>query len=234
MLELAYRADSNSAAREGLWVRVPPAVPGSCDVATPRCVADPPNEGVCRQRPDFSSAYPYLLGIYLGDGVISPGRRGVSHLRITMDERYPGINARVASALSAVAGRRVGVVRRSGWIELGSYWKHWICLFPQHGRGPKHLRPIALADWQHALIALCPDEFVAGLIHSDGCRCMNRVKGNSYPRYFFTNVSDDIRALFTMACHQLGVECRPAGVKNISVAKRASVDLLDRFVGPKH
>lgn len=27
MLELAYRADSNSAAREGLWVRVPPAVP---------------------------------------------------------------------------------------------------------------------------------------------------------------------------------------------------------------
>jgi hypothetical protein len=233
VLELAYRADSNSAAREGLWVRVPPAVPGSRGVAPLRCVADPPNEDVCRQRPAFTSAYPYLLGIYL-DGVISAGRRGVWHLRITMDRRYPGINARVASSVAAVGGRRVGVVHRGGWIELGSYWKHWVCLFPQHGAGPKHLRRIALDDWQQALVALYPDEFVAGLIHSDGCRCVNRVKGNAYPRYFFTNVSADIRALFTMGCQQLGVESRPAGRKNISVARRHSVELLDRYVGPKH
>ena len=234
MLELAYRADSNSAAREGLWVRVPPAVPGFADVTLPSCAAAPPNDAACLRRPDFSSAYPYLLGIYLGDGVLSAGRGAVWHLRITMDQRYPEINARVASALSAVAGRRVSVVQRLGCIEIGSYWKHWICLLPQHGRGPKHLRPIALADWQHALVALFPDEFVAGLIHSDGCRCVNRVKGKEYPRYFFTNMSDDIRALFTMGCEQLGIECRPAGHKNISIARRASVERMDRFIGPKH
>ena len=149
-----------------------------------------------------------------------------------MDSRYPGINARVASALVEVGGHPVSAVRRAGWVELGSYWKHWICFFPQHGPGPKHLRRIELADWQR-LVARYPDEFIAGLIHSDGCRCVNRVKGNEYPRYFFTNVSDDIRALFTMACRSLGIECRPDGRKNISIARRGSVELMDRFVGPK-
>ena len=233
MLELAYRADSNSAAREGLWVRVPPAVPGSPGVERPQCVAQPPDQDVCQQGPAFSSAYPYLLGIYLGDGVLSAGRRGVWRLRIAMDLRYPRINHRVSSAILAVSGHRVGVVRRSGWVEIGSYWKHWICLFPQHGPGAKHLRRIDLTDWQRALVLRYPDEFVAGLIHSDGCRCVNRVKGNAYPRYFFTNRSEHIRALFTMACGLLGVECRPDGPKNISIARRRSVDVMDLFVGPK-
>ena len=154
-------------------------------------------------------------------------------MRITMDQRYPRINERVSSALLAVGGHRVGVVQRSSWIEIGSYWKHWICLFPQHGPGAKHLRRIALTDWQRSLVTLYPDEFVAGLIHSDGCRCLNRVKGYAYPRYFFTNVSEDIRALFTMACGMLGIECRPDGPKNISIARRQSVEVMDLFVGPK-
>jgi len=132
-----------------------------------------------------------------------------------------------------VGGRRVGGMERPGCIELGSYWKHWLCLFPQHGRGAKHLRRIELADWQRQLIDLYPDEFLAGLIHSDGCRCINRVKGREYPRYFFTNMSDDIRALFTMTCGALGIDCRPAGHKNVSVAQRRSVALMDRLVGPK-
>lgn len=233
MLELAYRADSNSAAREGLWVRVPPAVPGTFRVPEPSCAATPRDDAACAARPAVSSAYPYLLGIYLGDGVLSEGRRHVWHLRITMDARYPDINARVSSALLAVGGRRVGVVQRAGWVELGSYWKHWICLFPQHGRGAKHLRRIALTDWQRSLVSRYPDEFLAGLIHSDGCRCVNRVKQHAYPRYFFTNKSDDIRALFTMACGLLGIECRPAGHKNISIARRCSVALMDDLVGPK-
>jgi hypothetical protein len=38
--------------------------------------------------------------------------------------------------------------------------------------------------------------FLRGLIHSDGCRVLNRVNGKDYPRYFFSQVSDDIRRLF--------------------------------------
>ena len=79
-----------------------------------------------------------------------------------------------------------------------------------------------------------PDEFLAGLIHSDGCRCINRVKGRTYPRYFFTNMSDDIRSLFVMTCGLLGIECRMAGPKNVSIARRGSVELMDRLVGPKY
>ena len=44
---------------------------------------------------DFSKldpkAYAYLLGLYLGDGCISAGRRGVWRLRVTLDAAYPGI-----------------------------------------------------------------------------------------------------------------------------------------------
>ena len=232
MLELAYRADSNSAAREGLWVRVPPAVPGS-PAARRCCLATPEDQLACNRAPGLSSAYPYLLGIYLGDGVLSEGRRGVWHLRITLDERYPEINRRVSSALLAVGGHRVSAVHRTGCVELGSFGKHWHCMFPQHGRGPKHLRPIRLQPWQHRLVSLYPDEFVAGLIHSDGCRCINRVKGREYPRYFFTNLSDDIRSLFAMACASIGVDCRPAGPKNLSIARRDSVAVMDQVVGPK-
>ena len=231
MLELAYRADSNSAARKGLWVRVPPAVPGPF-ISQAACAATPPDARACAAAP-LTSAYPYLLGIYLGDGVLSASRRGVWRLRITMDTRYPAINARVASAILEVGGHRVGAMDRSGCVELGSYWKHWVCLFPQHGAGPKHLRRIELTDWQRSLVARYPDEFLAGLIHSDGCRCVNRVKGREYPRYFFTNMSEDIRTLFATTCAVLGIECRPAGYKNVSVARRESVALMDRFVGPK-
>src|SRR2546423_9554335 len=35
--------------------------------------------------------YAYLLGLYLGDGCLSEGRGSVYKLRITLDQRYPGI-----------------------------------------------------------------------------------------------------------------------------------------------
>src|SRR5687768_2141646 len=44
---------------------------------------------------DFSTllpaGYSYLLGMYLGDGCLSEGRRGVFRLRIVCDTQYPGI-----------------------------------------------------------------------------------------------------------------------------------------------
>jgi hypothetical protein len=57
-----------------------------------------------------------------------------------------------------------------------------------------------------------PQAFLRGLIHTDGWRGLNRVrvkgKDYAYPRYQFSNRSDDIRKLFTGACEKLGVEWR--------------------------
>jgi hypothetical protein len=95
------------------------------------------------------------------------------------------------------------------------------------------LRRIALEHWQDHLVRQHPEQFLAGLIHSDGCRCVNRVKGHEYPRYFFSNLSADIRAMFVAACAQVGVESRPDGVRNVSVARREGVAILDELIGPK-
>jgi hypothetical protein len=86
--------------------------------------------------------------------------------------------------------------------------------FPQHGPGRKHLRPIVLADWQLELTHTHPKSLIRGLIHSDGCRVLNRFRTRlpggrvarySYVRYFFTNHSEDIRRIFSEHCEQLGI-----------------------------
>lgn len=75
------------------------------------------------------------------------------------------------------------------------------------------------------------------MLHSDGCRFTNtvRVAGRryAYPRYSFSNASEDIRAIFCAACDRLGIRWRRMNARNISVARRASVARLDEFVGPK-
>jgi hypothetical protein len=110
-------------------------------------------------------------------------------------------------------------------------------LFPQHGRGKKHHRRILLQPWQEAIVRQHPGRFARGLIHSDGWRGLNRVrvKGRTYeyPRYQFSNRSDDIRRLFTDAMDHLAVAWRPWGRFHISVARRDAVALLDEHVGPK-
>ncbi len=113
--------------------------------------------------------------------------------------------------------------------------------FPQHGPGKKHDREIKLVDWQTALTRAYPEHLLRGLIHSDGSRCLNRFKtvlpsgrtaSYEYPRYFFTNYSRDIRQICDH-CDLLGIHWTQSSFKNISVAHRDSVALLDTFVGPK-
>ena len=58
-------------------------------------------------------------------------------------------------------------------------------------------------------------------------------RGYAYPRYQFSNRSDDIRTLFTDTCDLVGVQWRPWGRCHISVARRESVAQLDSFIGPK-
>jgi hypothetical protein len=154
-------------------------------------------------------------------------------LRISLDAKYPQILTRAQGAMAEVSQRRVGAVARIGCVDVHGYWKHWICLFPQHGVGHKHERSISLEGWQRHLVRVHPGDFIAGLIHSDGCRVLNRVQRGVYPRYFFSNYSAQIREMFIWACTLVGVESRAAGPRNIAVSRRASVAILDRLVGPK-
>jgi hypothetical protein len=121
-------------------------------------------------------------------------------------------------------------------------WKHGPCLFPQHGPGRKHDRKIELAGWQREIVDRHPREFLRGLLHSDGCRTVNRFKTKlpsgrvaeyAYPRRFFSNRSADIRGLFCEYCERLGIRWTQSNPRNISVAHRISVALLDSFVPAK-
>jgi hypothetical protein len=175
--------------------------------------------------------------MYLGDGCISKASRGVFKLRISCDMRYTEIIRELAASLIAVMpGSRVGTVWSIGGgrgAEVYSYSKAWPCLFPQHGPGRKHERRIVLEPWQDEIVTAHPEQFVRGLIHSDGCRVLNRVNGRAYSRYHFTQVSDDIRRLFCRSLRQLGVDYTWNDARNVSIARRPSVARLDQFVGPK-
>jgi hypothetical protein len=114
--------------------------------------------------------------------------------------------------MHVLSGNRVGVVKAIGCSDRGVSWMHWPCLFPQHGRGRKHERPIVLADWQQVIVDEHPWPLIRGLMHSDGCRATNnvRVRGRwySYPRWFFSNESRDILAIMGRALDSVGVEWR--------------------------
>ena len=137
-------------------------------------------------------------------------------------------------------------VRRPGSHNVKIHSQHLWCLFPQHGPGKKHERRIALEPWQQKIVDSHPWELIRGLVHSDGCRITNwtvRLVGGErkryeYPRYFFANKSPDILRIYVEALGKVGVEWkmtrRRTGVCNVSVARRASVALMDAHIGPKH
>ncbi|MER7953343.1 helix-turn-helix domain-containing protein [Streptomyces sp. NPDC096030] len=197
--------------------------------------------------PHDTVSYSYLLGLYLGDGCISDHPRGGHHLRIACADAWPGLIEACREAIMAVRPEgSVCVLQKQGCVMVTSYGRHWTCLFPQHGPGKKHQRHIALESWQQEIVDAHPWAFIRGLIHSDGCRITNwttRLVGGErkryeYPRYFFTNKSDDIRKLLGDMLSAVGVEwtttARGVDPYNISVARRASVALMDLHIGAKH
>ena len=189
-----------------------------------------------RAHEDLPPEYVYLLGLYLGDGCISTHPRDVFRLRITLDAKYPGIVAESACAVAAVASRNrvLRLCRPDNSIEVSAYSKSWPCLFPQHGPGKKHERPIFLHDWQRAHVARAPELLLRGLIHSDGSRFTNTGRGGwRHPRYSFTNSSYDIKKIFCDTCDLLGLHWTLAPPKTVYVSRKADVALLDEFVGPK-
>jgi hypothetical protein len=197
----------------------------------------PTNCFICNGTPCLCPVeYSYLLGQYLGDGYLVTSVR-VPRLRIACCLAYPDIAAEVDNALKTVSGNRVGFVTAIGCTDRGAYWKHWPCVIPQHGAGPKHRRAIVLTQWQEELVAGHPWPFIRGLIHSDGCRSLNRVRSHgrkyTYPRYFFANESADILAIAGWALDLVGVEWRFNRRNSISIARRESVRRMDEHIGPK-
>ena len=181
-------------------------------------------------------AYVYLLGLYLGDGSIATHARGVYRLRIALDSKYPGIIDAAAGAMSEVRDGKSSVQRHThqNAVEVHSYWKAWRCLFPQHGPGKKHERPIFLAEWQENLVARWPDQLLRGLIHSDGYRFVNTGRGGWVcPGYGFSQVSHDIRGIVRDACNAMDVLWTKAGEHTIYISRKADVARLDEFIGPK-
>jgi hypothetical protein len=184
--------------------------------------------------------YAYLLGMYLGDGCLARTAKGGYSLRISLDSAYPGIIESARRAIAAVKGGALPPAAphpACACVVITSYWKTWPCLFPQHGPGRKHERRIVLESWQQDMVAAAPEAFLRALIHTDGWRGTNRVrvKGRDYeyPRYQFSNRSDDIRRLFTDACDRIGVAWRPWGRFHVSIARCEAVATLDTFIGPK-
>lgn len=172
-------------------------------------------------------------------------------MRIFCGGSWPGLIRECETSMAKVLpGHSVGRVRCVGWTEVHGNWKHRPCLFPQHGSGKKHERAIALGPWQQEIVDARPEPFVRGLIHSDGCRINNRDRRRvgsgwkyyEYPRYQFTNVSEDIVGLLTDALDRLGISWKshrspqPQRLDKIivSMSKKAAVARMDEFVGPKY
>ena len=162
-------------------------------------------------------------------------------LRIATCNDYPNVRAEVVTAISQLVANPIHLVAQQGCVNVQCITKQWLHLFPQHGPGRKHERPIVLEPWQASMVAADPRPLVRGLLHSDGCRVTNwterrvgnTVKRHEYPRYFFSNRSDDIRGIFTGALDMLGIAWKQNQQWSISVARRDAVAALDTFVGPK-
>lgn len=210
---------------------------------------------ICSDARLDPEAYAYLLGLYLGDGHIIryKHRKGMFLLCIFCTAVYTDLIEDCRTAMGTVfpvspfLGRKKGV----GMVIVKAYSKHWPCIFPQHGPGLKHSRPIILQPWQKMIVQEHPQPLIRGLFNSDGCRVTNtvrrKVKGEwkyyDYPRYFFSNTSQDIHDILGSALDLIGAEWKlnwktpekegyaDPGV--LSVAKKDSVALLDTFIGPK-
>jgi hypothetical protein len=196
---------------------------------------------MCDGRLLDDQAYAALFGYYLGDGALSRWPRCYA-LRVSCDATYSDIIRDVEQLILAVhPKRRTYRVRAPGVIVVQSLWAHWPCLFPQHGPGRKHERVLGMQPWQWEIVEEHPADFLRGLFHSDGCRAKNwatqvvggRKKRYDYPRWHFTNESEEIMGWCRDALNLVGVAWRQSSRRTLSVSRREAVARLDELIGPK-
>ena len=216
-----------------------------------------PGRGHCRRfRPTFDAnmcscrgnrptitSYAYLLGAYLGDGYLS---HGPGQLLVVCDRQYPGIieecprgddphefaPARRHLAASRpqlrprrrAAGKAGSRPSRSTGADASTSGRS--CSSRGRRRSSRRTRGNSCA-------ACCIRTAAARSIAS---RPSSRAGGSreyEYPRWFFSNMSADIRGLFCTTCEQLGLRWTQSNHRNISISHRHSVALLEEHVGPK-
>jgi hypothetical protein len=237
-------ADAENAAKHGIAVKTVrrwrrlyqrrglPRGQAHTDVPCPRCHGASLDE----------AAYAELLGWYLGDGWLEVQRNGVQALHIYNDASYVNLNSHLKRLMSRVKpGGRPHARLLPGCVNTTVSWKHWTCLFPQHGPGRKHERVLQLKPWQKRVVDAYPADFLRGLFHSDGCRVSNwttrevagETKRYEYGRWQFVNHSTDIQRFCTDALDLLQITWRQSSWKTISVSRRQAVARLDQLIGPK-
>jgi hypothetical protein len=169
-------------------------------------------------------------------------RNGTYLLCVVNDARYVDDIAAIRTLIATVKpGSKPGARAVPGAVVVSAYWKHWPCLFPQHGPGHKHERSIVLEDSQRAIVYEHAEPLLRGLLKSDGCRSVNWTvrplasgpKRYEYTRYLFSNESEDIIGICTDSLARIGVHWTRPRRNLVSVARRADVARLDQFIGPK-
>jgi hypothetical protein len=182
-----------------------------------------------------ASAYAELLGWYLGDGHISLGRRGVYALHIFNDAKYLVLNTHLIELMRRVKPEcRPHTRPMTGAVNTTVSWKHWPCLFPQHGPGRKHERRLRVEEWQQDIVQAHLADFLRGALplrRMPGRHGVTRIvagerKRYDYPRWQFVNHSDDIRRFCTDALDLLEIPWRRSNRYCVSVSTRAGVALL--------
>jgi hypothetical protein len=198
----------------------------------PRCWR--PSKRISFEGEDYTE----LLGLYLGDGSLSSHTR-TARLRIHLDASYPQIVEDTRVLLERCFPENcVGMIHEEGgaMVSVSLYSTHLCCLLPQHGEGKKHERDLRLESWQRVLVEETPWGLLRGLIRTDGCVFTNRTGRYRYLTYDFSNKSEDIIRLFTMAAGLVGVQHRTTcwrGLWRVRINKRASVQRMLAHIGTK-
>jgi intein-encoded DNA endonuclease-like protein len=181
------------------------------DRTTIRQILKDPEDYIEKSIPEFSfdyldkKTYSFLLAAYLGDGyIVKTHRKNVFKMRIFCDVKYQNILNEISQSLEIVFPNSKSLRRQhtsSNCIEVYLYSSHLLKLFPQHGEGRKHERPIVLENWQQEIIDEYPVEFLKGLIYTDGSFYFS----GKYEYCNFTNKSMDIMKLCSDTMKKLDI-----------------------------
>jgi hypothetical protein len=181
------------------------------DRTTIRQILKDPEDYIKKSIPEFNldnidrQSYAFILGVYLGDGCISKThRQNVFKIRIFCDAKYVNILNEITKSLEIIFPNSKTLKRNHtsvNCIEIYLYSSHILKLFPQHGLGRKHERPIVLEDWQREIIDEYNVEFLKGLIYTDG----SFYYSGKYEYCNFTNKSMDIMNLCSESMKKLNI-----------------------------
>jgi len=172
--------------------------------------------------------------MYLGDGYISKGER-TYRLRIFLFSEHMEILEKCKQYLKVLfPNNKVSYNKqlKSRCNTLYVYNNELPTIFPQHGKGNKHTREIKLECWQKEILNKFPEEFISGLLDSDGCSYY-QTNLNNVRYYQFSNRSEDIKSLFIDYCVLLGIECTIDSDKILSIRRKEERTKLERFYLPK-